>query len=418
MRVSINSNSISTVKEIPIDGLNINIQAFIDEATRVYQCSRDIITAAVFATAGAAIGKKSMIQSGQYKNYPCLWLCVVAPSGSNKSAPVSAILRPLKNEDARNYDLYRGLMAEYSKKKGKDAPPDFKQIILSDATPEARNKVLSICPNGILLYRDEIKGFLDDIGRYNKSGEVSQLLSIFDADDITINRKSEAALLIERPFMGILGGIQPSVLPESFGSSTLMGNGFNQRWLFVYPDEAPPAQYTKERMNPDSLPAWSELIDSLIKMQPGETLVLSDGAEQVYAAYYDSIERKKEGESDYMSSIYAKLRIHVLRWALIAHYLGSASAELWIDADEMRYAVRCMDYFEETAKKVYADLTGGLMEKGTGLTEQELIALFYNSFGLKNKQALADMIGVSRPTVSRVVNAFPKLKLKTKNRQL
>ena len=151
----------------------------------------------------------------------------------------------------------------------------------------------------------------------------------------------------------------------------------------------------------------------LFRSQPGEALVLSDGAEQVYAAYYDSIERKKEGESDYMSSIYAKLRIHVLRWALIAHYLGSASAELWIDADEMRYAVRCMDYFEETAKKVYADLTGGLMEKGTGLTKQELIALFYKSFALDNKQALADMIGVSRSTVSRAVSAFPNLKLKT-----
>ena len=59
---------------------------------------------------------------------------------------------------------------------------------LSDSTPEARNQVLSVNPNGILLYRDELKGMIDDFCRYAKSGELSQMLSMFDSDTIVVNR--------------------------------------------------------------------------------------------------------------------------------------------------------------------------------------------------------------------------------------
>jgi len=66
--------------------------------------------------------------------------------------------------------------------------PVFKQYVISDSTPEARNQVLSVNPNGILLYRDELKGMIDDFCRYAKSGELSQMLSMFDSDTIVVNR--------------------------------------------------------------------------------------------------------------------------------------------------------------------------------------------------------------------------------------
>lgn len=65
------------------------------------------------------------------------------------------------------------------------------------------------------------------------------MLSMFDSDTI-VNRKSDEPLLIKDPFMSIIGSIQPSVLVDTFGNDNMMNNGFNQRWLFCYPESGCP----------------------------------------------------------------------------------------------------------------------------------------------------------------------------------
>ena len=181
-------------------------------------------------------------------------------------------------------------------------------MLLSDSTPEARNQVLSTSHNGILLYRDEIKGFLDDIGRYNKSGEVSQLLSVFDSDNIVINRKSDDTLLVEEPFMGVLGTIQPDVLADTFGNDLLMNNGFNQRWLFVYPDENPSAMYSEKSISKEVREAWSSYINALLdadfKAGGCDTVYIIDEAKRLYIEYYNELQVKKQSTDDsYMLSL-------------------------------------------------------------------------------------------------------------------
>lgn len=167
IKLNIDENALGNNLQLPVDGLSDAAREILDAVTQAYQCSRDIVLSAMYAAVGAAVGKKMRIYDGKYYNYPCLWIAVVAPSGSNKSTPIRQILRPLIDRDAANYKLYKDELKAYRKAQDENADkPIFKQLLLSDSTPEARNKALSINTNGILLYRDEIKGFLDDIGRY------------------------------------------------------------------------------------------------------------------------------------------------------------------------------------------------------------------------------------------------------------
>jgi hypothetical protein len=41
-----------------------------------------------------------------------------------------------------------------------------------------------------MIYRDELKGWIDDFGRYAKSGEQSNMLSTFNQLPVTYNRKN------------------------------------------------------------------------------------------------------------------------------------------------------------------------------------------------------------------------------------
>lgn len=82
---------------------------------------------------------------------------------SNKS-PVGPIFKEEKLRIKKFKEEYR----EYKKKGGEEPVRD--RLIVSDVTPEGLYQVLADKDNtkaGLLLYRDEIKGFLDDMNRYN-----------------------------------------------------------------------------------------------------------------------------------------------------------------------------------------------------------------------------------------------------------
>ena len=324
------------------------------------------------------------------------------------------LLQPLKDRDAYNYGIYREELKLY-KAAGdtKAEKPVFNQFLVSDSTPEARNQVLSVNPNGVLLYRDELKGMIDDFGRYNRSGELSQLLSIYDSDNIIVNRKSDDTLLIEKPFMSILGSIQPSVLQETFGNELMMGNGFVQRWLFCFPDSVLPAMYIDEVIPSSVVNGWRDFIYNLLMYDfnvNGGKLYLRGEAKDVYVKYYNKLQLMKADADDYMSAVYSKLQIYVIRWAGITHILGDNPSSIDISPGEMEYSCRCMDYFMECAEKVYQILRAGKNRpEARPMGKEQMIANVYHLTNPVSQSAVAEALGVSKQFISKCIKKYPKL---------
>ncbi len=400
---------------LPVDGLSPNATEMLRKVASSLQCPVDIALSAMFATVGVAMGKRVIIDDGKYRNYPCLWVCVVAPSGSNKSTPIRFFLQPLKDRDSYNYGVYREELRAY-RQAGDDKgdKPVFKQYVISDSTPEARNQVLSVNPNGILLYRDELKGMIDDFCRYAKSGELSQMLSMFDSDTIVVNRKSDEPLLIKDPFMSIIGSIQPSVLVDTFGNDNMMNNGFNQRWLFCYPESGMPEMYNDVSIPQSVISDWKDFIHNLIMYDfsvMGGKIYIRGEAKRVYIDYYNSLQIKKASADDYLSSVYSKLQIHVIRWAGVAHILGNSPTSIDITPEEMEYSVRCMDYFERCALKVYRMLLEGRGNRHEvkSMGKEEMIANVYHCTSPVSQRAVADALGITKQYVSKCLKKYPKL---------
>ena len=417
MKFTVDNDTLAGSLSLPIDGLSPEAQAIIQNYADGYQCNRDFITASVFTAVSTAVGKRICSDDGRYKNYFPFFSCLVAPSGSNKTTPMRDVLRPLTNRNATNYEVFRESMKKYDAevKAGNENAdkPVYRQLIISDSTPESRIKALSENPN-VLLVSDEIATMLYNINRYNKSGEVPQLISIWSVDDIIINRKSETALLIKEPCLSIIGGTQPDVLADTFGSDYFMSSGFNQRWLFVYPDDIPPAMYSESKVSKEVSDTWNEYINGLLDFDFASnglgTLYITDEAKQLYIDYYNNLQLKKSGACGYMASVYAKLQIMVERWAGIAHLLGKEPGMTRILPEEMEYSVRCMDYFERCAEKVYMKLTEGRKQpEAKTMGKEEMIANVYRLTNPVSQSAVADALGVTQQFISKCLKKYPKL---------
>lgn len=405
--------------EFPIDGLPQFVQQYIKEIVRVYHCPIEFPTVASFSAIATTIGKRVIIYDGKYKNRVMLWFVNVAISGSNKTKPVKEVLRPLFEINKENYDKFE---AEYNlwkadKERDEASPPTFDQLMVGDCTEEARNKILQWSSHGVLGYYPEIKGYFDDMDRYNKGGFVDKLLRLFDGDHILINRKNDPKpAVIADAFMNILGDIQPGLLSATFGNPQFMENGLNQRFLFTMPQilEVPDREMIS--MNHDLVSGWSEAIKYIYNFNLSEwgLITFSSECNELYDVYFKALKEKKNeilrnnGDA-YLFSLYSKLQIQAQRLAGVVHLMRLINSPQnfnyrQVSAEEMEYTIRCMQYFEKSAIAVYEILCGKVPQRNNGKqTQAQTIRDFNKVIPIKNKTAFAEAIGKDPAYISRLL---------------
>lgn len=119
--------------ELPIDGLPLKVQAFINEVVRCYCCPIEFPTVAVIASASAVIGRRVKIFDGIYTNPLMLWFVNVANSGTNKTAPVKRVIKPLSAINNENYAAFKPELDAWRANKDRDEgnPPKYDQLLIS-----------------------------------------------------------------------------------------------------------------------------------------------------------------------------------------------------------------------------------------------------------------------------------------------
>ena len=404
--------------ELPIDGLPELVQQYINEIVRVYHCPIEFPTVAVIAAFATAIGKRIKVTDGKYTNPLMLWFINVAPSGSNKTQPVKEVLKPLREINRKNYQVfdaeYRAWKAD--KERDESNPPMFNQILVSDTTDEARNKIFQSTSTGIVGHYPEFKGFLDDQERYNKGGYIDKLLRLFDYEDIYINRKGdEKPLVITDAFMCILGDIQPALLAPTFGNPQYMVSGLNTRFLFTMPKIFEFPDREKESMNPCFVESWRSIIRQAYENDYTKipTIWFSPESDALYDCYFNSLQQKKEKVSSttgdgYLLSLYSKLQIQTMRFAGIVHLMGMINCtnsynNYLVSGESMEYTIRCMEYFEQSAVAVYELIQGIAPNSSKEMTQADILRMVKDKVGIKNQRAFAEGIGKDPSYVSRIL---------------
>ena len=171
-----------------------------DVAERV-QCPPDFVAVGVLVAAAAVIGRKLAIRPKRQDDWavvPNLWGLAVGPPGMMKSPALAEALRPLHRlvtdaqaqheeqmlthqfrvaeQKARRHDLARRLRAAVEDEAPTEelrqqfeamryTPPVAKRYLVNDTTVEKLGELLNHHPNGLLLFRDELSGWLHTMDR-------------------------------------------------------------------------------------------------------------------------------------------------------------------------------------------------------------------------------------------------------------
>lgn len=404
--------------ELPIDGLPEVVQLYIKEIVRVYHCPVEFPTVAVLAAFATAIGKRVKVTDGKYTNPLMLWFINVAISGSNKTQPVKEVLKPLREINRENYEAFCAEYAAWKADRERDEskPPAFDQILVSDTTDEARNKIFQSSSTGILGHYPEFKGFFDDMERYSKGGYVDKLLRLFDGDDIYINRKGDdKPQVITDAFMCILGDIQPALLAPTFGNPQYMVSGLDTRFLFTMPKIFEFPDREKESMNHEIVANWRSIVRQTYQcdLRGWESIYFSPLSDALYNDYFNGLQRKKTEISNtsgdyYLMSLYSKLQIQAMRLAGVVHLMGLINSPSGfnfrqISQEAMEYTIRCMEYFEHSAMAVYEQLQGVVPNAPKEVSQADILRLVKEKVGIKNRRAFAEGLGKDPSYISRIL---------------
>jgi len=193
-----------------------------------------------------------------------LWLGLVGDPSHNKSPsldPFQNILRKLEDEktdeheaalstwraDCERAKVERTAWQEAVKAASKDGlatpplpsdaeepnEPKRRRYFVQDTTPESMAAILLGNPEGSLMIRDELAGWLTSFDRYNPGGR-TYWLEAYGGRPYTIDRKgSPEPMRIPYNGVNVIGGIQPGKLADCLLQTT--DDGMAARLLFTWP---------------------------------------------------------------------------------------------------------------------------------------------------------------------------------------
>jgi len=364
-------------KRFPVDALPCSVSKLITVAGRANRCDESFFALPILSVLAAAIGNTRRLEIKEgYQVPPVLWTLVIGESGSGKSPALTCAYQPLEeinlrlmteNEEAirkfmKDEVTYKKALKAFEKAKGGD-PPDpprnveAKQIVVSDITVEALAVILKSNSRGLLLFCDELAGFIKNLNRYNKGGGDEQAyLSMYDARSLNVVRKGNGptplVLNVERAAVCITGGIQPAILEECL-TSGLRDSGFAARIMMAEPPRKA-GKWSDEAISSSVFEPYSELVKRMYQLdfEAGLPMVVrpASKAKEIYVTYHNKLEKAAVAATGELAASLSKIKDVALRLALIHHCCVNDGPEL--KPESMMCGIQIAEWFEREARRI------------------------------------------------------------------
>ena len=372
-----------------------------------------------------------------------LWACVVGASGVGKSHPLKFYVKPLfkiVRDERQEYrwacqridEKYKQDKAAYEAAKASGTPPDLMPLrpekerypkeppapVITDTTIEALGKTLEHNElHGVLAFYDELRSWFMGMNRYSGGGasDDAHWLTLYDGAPLHINRLTREDVHADTPRATVLGGIQPSVLGEVTAGGR-GGTGMLGRILFSYPDDLRAQPLGDAAVSPNVAGRWAAFVETLYyRLRPDEEehdgapeggadasaegqeegpkrrepwpVSFDKGARGAYASWdremADAINAANDRADDYAAEQLSKLRVVVLRLALVLRVLhwgfaqrgrGASNRPKTVRRVDVERAVTLARYFLAHAAKVRHHLTR--VERPASLKTTKEVALW------------------------------------------
>jgi hypothetical protein len=427
--ISLPDNKIDRVN-FPLDIFPNEIQYFIAESATSLGMSIDYMGCAFLWVMSLITGNSMVIEvKPGWREIATLWIAVVGKPGIGKTPSLKQIIDPLRRlnvVEQRNYQKQQELYSNYIKldKKEKEhcqevQKPKNKQFIVGDVTLEALVDIHEENPNAIGVFKDELAGWLKDMNKYRAGSDLEFWLSSWSGTPISLNRKTSKNAFVDKPFIPVIGGIQPTIFDE-FSVGENKENGFIDRILISYPDLSV-NYYTTDYIDPELI-NWYDAFVVNMKHTINSKFLKFDENDQIkpllvrfskesekewiriFNKYTDI--QNSDDENEYMKSMLPKQKSYIPRFALLLNNVWFFSDDNYdpekIHVDSILRAERLSEYFVNMAKLVKqdsrakSDLNNVAKDKST--TFEKFKAMYLADKNL-NKTTVAEMLDVSRKSI-------------------
>jgi hypothetical protein len=370
--------------DFPLDCLPVSIRAWVKRAARGAGVTAAHVAVPALGITSSLVGTARRIKATRSWIEPMsCWAAVVGPSGSGKTPGIDAIKRTLDQIERNNCSEVAALQDKHEtkaeaaraaraqwKKKIEDAtevggptpempatardPGKFvaPRLHVSDGTIERFGELLQARPQGILRLMDELSAMFTNMSRYSGGQDNEFWLEAWNGGAYVVERIGRA-LHIDHLLIGVVGGMQPDKLAQSFEGPA---DGMYARLLFAWPPEADYKSLSDDALEIDTelqnalkrLNGAAEFVDGKVVDRP---ITLSDEARAEFEQYRKRVHAQKQGYDGREREWLAKAQAHALRLAgtlcLLDWAWGlSPSPPTEVDRGYMKSAVRLVqDYF-------------------------------------------------------------------------
>jgi len=400
------SEEIPKVKECPSHIFPDEVRCWIEEHGQLMQVPLDYLVIPLIIYMGTVIGRKRGVQVRQgWTEFPNLWGMLIGNPALMKSPAMKAMQMPLKQLIERGQKKFYESNAIYTKdlkkwnllKKGQEdackqnlqkklpagisslndiadfsIPPEpirpiLKRYRTDDATIQKIGELLIENPQGLLLFRDELPGWLSGFQKKGREDERQFFLESWNGNqDFYVDRIGRGSIYIPALCMSILGSIQPDPLKRYVQAAVQGGSdndGFIQRFqLMVWPEVTRAWQLLSITPSKEYTERVIRIFDYLDKLTFEEDkpvlLPFSSAAQEAFDQWQYTLEnRLRSGElPPYLQAHLAKYKKLVPALGLILELLRSGYEEktsYTIRESALEGALFLADYLESHAIKVY-----------------------------------------------------------------
>src|SRR5215218_10400572 len=329
-------------EEFPISALPITLRQFVREAASSVGCPVDYLGLSALAAVSAAIGDtRRIVIKKDWTEGAAIFGMIVGGPASKKTPAMNLALRPvrerqmaLKTEYERQKEEHEAALRDWEKAK-KDGPselrkpdkPTLVRTYADDTTVERLADILNENQRGLLIIKDELSGWLGAMNQYKQGGKGADRqfwLSVHTNQPVAVDRKSsDEPVIVARPFVSIVGGIQPEVLPD-FGKDR--GDGLIDRFIPVYPKPRV-GRWSDDEISDHVREEYASTISNLYKLRyaneeedpfPSRVPMTSE-ARALLVAEYNRLHEELEspGFPQRLRPAWGKLEAYQARFALI-----------------------------------------------------------------------------------------------------
>lgn len=417
----------------PIDIFPKPIQNYIIECNTKLDSNIDYMGCSLLWLISVCIGNsiEMEVKRGWTENVS-LWISLVGKAGIGKTPSINNIIFPLLKINQREIKKYYKELEVWehynslSQKEKKEFPfvekPIKTQFIANDITLEALVDLHQESDNAVGVFKDELAGWLKDMNKYRAGSDLEFWLSVWSGKAVNLNRLTRKGSYVDKPFIPVLGGIQPNILSH-FYTEENKDNGFMDRMLLSFP-ETKIETYNENELSYDVLEWYKENIiaffdklkyviqrDKDNNIMP-MTAKFSDEAKKEWIRIFNEITnyQNSDEENEYLKSMYPKQKSYIPRFALLIHAFdenfSAGGNVLEVSKESVLKAEKLSKYFVATAKKLKLNnsvISNLKTTSKSGKNNFEKLKLIYEENPDFNRSQTAEILGISRVHVNNIL---------------